>query len=338
MIGPGVNFKTLDVRHRIMNKITNYLKFWCPPLWIVRMKLRIFAIARFLFERYPLADKSGSLSCQPVFIIGAGRSGTTLLRSMLAAGNQIAIPPESQVIHRLPARFQTWQGLGWTGLVNLVIAEVESHFDFYLWKTNMAPAYIKANNLPRKEKSLARVIDIIFTTYAIEQFPDAKMWGDQSPIHTLFLPNLLAVFPDAKFINLIRDGRDVVSSYVKMHGDSILGESIYRWRESILRVKKVQKRIAGENFLDLKYEDLVLEPESALRKVSGFLGIEYSESMLDYWKLDTTVESKVYGHHQNLQKPVFTSSIGAWKTRLSEEQQRITINELSTLLSELGYE
>jgi len=320
-----------------MNRIGFLLKYWCPPLWIVKVKLIAFAVFHYLFERYPLADKTNSLSCQPVFIIGAGRSGTTLLRSMLAAGSQIAIPPESQIIHRLPARFQTWHGLGWTGLVNLVIAEVESHFDFYLWKTNMAPAYIEAINLSRNERSLAKVIDIIFTTYAREQFPDARIWGDQSPIHTLFLPNILAVFPNAKFINLIRDGRDVVSSYVKMNGDIWLNESIYRWKESILRVKKMRKKIKDENFLDLKYEDLVLDPDTALRKVSYFIGVDYSNSMLDYWKMDSTVESKIYGHHQNLQKPVFTSSIGAWKTRLSEEQQKIANNELSGLLSELGY-
>jgi len=257
---------------------------------------------------------------------------------MLVASGQIAIPPETQIIHKLPARFHVRHGLGWEGLVKSLIPEFESHKHFYLWKSNMAPAYASAMKVPKKERSLARLIDVIFNTYATEQFPEAKIWGDQSPIHTFFLPNILSIFPNARFIHLIRDGRDVVASLIKMNGDSSLHESIYRWKESILRVKKMRNRIRDANYLELKYEELVSDPETALRKVSTFLGIAYSNTMLDYWKLDSTVESKVYGHHHNLQKPVFTSSIGAWKTRLSEEQQKITSNELSGLLSELGYE
>jgi len=320
-----------------MNKLEYYIKYWCPPLWVVRAKLRIFSFAHFLFERYTLSDKANVIANQPVFIIGAGRSGTTLLRSMLVASGQIAIPPETQIIHKLPARFQVRRGLGWEGLVKSLIPEFESHKHFYLWKSNLASAYTNAMKLPKNERSLAKLIDVIYKTYAAEQFPEATFWGDQSPIHTFFLPNILSIFPNAKFVHLIRDGRDVVASLIKMNGDASLYESIYRWKESIFRVKKMRRKIKDVNYLEVKYEELVSDPETALRKVSDFIGIAYSNTMLDYWKLESTVENKVYEHHHNLQKPVFTSSIGAWKTRLTDEQQRITSHELSGLLSELGY-
>ena len=76
-------------------------KYRYTPVFQARVENTWSGIARKLFNRYPLSDHKGTLSCQPVFVISAGRSGTTLLRSMLAASFQIAIPPETQIIHLL---------------------------------------------------------------------------------------------------------------------------------------------------------------------------------------------------------------------------------------------
>ena len=298
-------------------------KYWCPPLWLKGLIKKAGNLYRSAVNHYPLSDQANSLSCQPVFIISAGRSGTTLLRSMLVAGGSVAIPPEIQVIHNLPVKFYTLQGLNWEGLTKALIAEFESHPQFGLWNTNMVPAYQKVINLPKNERSLARLIDEVFITYSMQQFPKAYIWGDQSPIHTMYLPYIEKIFPDAKYIHLLRDGRDVIASFVEKFGPVYLDEAIYRWRISIKNAQKLGMKIRADQFLEIRYENLVKEPESTLGSICKFIDIPYSSNMLDYWKLDTTIEGKRFYAHRNLNKPVFTSSIGSWQKRLSDEQKKI---------------
>jgi hypothetical protein len=81
----------------------------------------------------------------------------------------------------------------------------------------------------------------------------------------------------------------------------------------------------------------VREPEPTLQKVCDFIGIEYTQRMLDYWKLPTTIEHKYKSFHENLGKPVFDSSIGKWRERLTAPQQEYVMQQLTTELRELGY-
>jgi protein-tyrosine sulfotransferase len=308
------------------------------PLWLKTLERITGSLASGIFHRYPLADQAGSLSCQPLLIISSGRSGTTLLRSMLVAGGQIAIPPETQFLHRLPVKFLSAQGLGWQDLCHLVISSFESHHHYFQWETNLYSAYNRTMSLPEKERSLARIIDIVFTTYAEQRFPAATVWGDQSPVHTFYLSWIKPVFPRAKFLHLVRDGRDVISSMVERRGPAYLEEAVYRWMKSIECVRTLRKSSDSSQLLEVRYEDLVSQPTETLRKVSEYAGITYSPKMLDYWKLPSTIEYKYHVHHRNLSRPVFASSVGKWRDRLTPEQQKYVMSRVSTLLESLGYE
>lgn len=312
-------------------------KYSHPHLWIKTLVTMMRSVVRGVLERYPLADGAGSLSCEPLLIISAGRSGTTLLRSMLVAGGQIAIPPETQILHKLPVKFLSTQGLGWDDLSRLVISSFESHPLFHEWDASLHPAYERAIALPQKERSLVRLIDIVYTTYAAQKFPAATMWGDQSPLHTLFLPWIQPIFPKAKYLHLLRDGRDVVASAVEKEGPANLAPATYRWAKSIECVAKLRNDLGDNQLLEIRYEDLVMHPEQTLQSVSNYAGISYSQKMLDYWKLPSTVEHKYHEHHRNLNQPVFTASIGKWKERLTQEQQRYVLGKISKLLENLGY-
>jgi len=294
-------------------------------------------VYRSIFERYPFSDQANSLSCDPLFIISAGRSGTTLLRSMLVASGLIAIPPETQILQDLVLKFNTMQGLGWEEITRLFIAEFESHHYFKLWSSDLSPVYQTVLHFPENERSLARLIDEVYKTYAAQQFPNALVWGDQSPIYTFYFPYIKKVFPDARYLHLVRDGRDVIASLIKKDGQDYFHEAIYRWKESIKRSRKLQHEVGSDKFMEIKYENLVNEPETTLKLISGFIGIEYNSKMLDYWKLDSTVESKFYKFHRNLEKPVFTSSIGGWKNKLSAEQKKLLDTEIKIILNDLEY-
>lgn len=311
-------------------------KYACPPLGVSVLKKHLGILTRTFSKHFPLTDRI-ERERQPLFIISSGRSGTTLMRSMLVAGGQVAIPGETQVLQSLPIKWKALQGLGWQDLCRLMIAEFDSHPNFKMWEINLAPTYEKVLCLPENERSLARVVDEVFMAYAAEKFPEARLWGDQSPINTFFLPYVQHVFPKGRFIHMLRDGRDVISSMVERHGAGHLDEAIYRWTESIRRTDAFQKKVPADQYLEVRYEKLVQAPEETLQGICCFLKIDYQPQMLDYYKLPTTMEHKYKSFHKNLGKPVFASSVGKWRERLTPDQQQIVLQAITPTLQHLGY-
>lgn len=312
-------------------------KYLCPPFWLYTLlKQGLFGL-RSLQTRYPLADDEIFTDRQPVFVLGAGRSGTTLLRSMLTASRQIAIPVEMHVLYTLPVKFRAYQGMGWEDISRLMIAEMESHHFFHLWEINLTDTYQKIVTLPENERSLARIIDEVYMSYAAQKFPDAKTWGDQSPINTFFWPYIHRVFPQAKYIHMLRDGRDVIASWLKLHGEDFLTEATYRWKTSIQRAIALKKAVGSNQYLEIRYEDLVQHSEEKLSQICNFINIVFTPEMLDYYKLPSTIEHKHHFYHQNLSKPVFTSSIGKWREQLTEDQQHYVLKNITNELMQSGY-
>jgi hypothetical protein len=319
---------------RLENAIRRQLRYRYIPTWLNGVIDRSLQVRR-AFQRYPLADRVDSLSCRPLFIVSAGRSGTTLLRSMLVAGGQIAIPPETWVIPVAVRRFLSLRHLGWADMGRLVISLFESTAHFHLWQTNLHPVYQAVLTMPEPERSLARIIDEVFKCYADQQFPEALLWGDQSPGNTLHLPRVYCTFPRARYLHLVRDGRDAIASMAEK-GDG-LEMSVRRWKTSVKQAETLRSRLDHQQYLEIRYETLVRESAKTLDKICRFLGIEYQSSMLEFWRMPTTLEHQMYEHHRNLAKPIFTDSIGRWTERLSLEEQQYVTSHIADWLQSLGY-
>lgn len=304
------------------------------PLWA----LRFFHLGQYLltaYRRYPFADTTSHLSCQPIFIIGPGRSGTTLLRSMLVAGKQIAIPPETYVIGPSIWKFASYN-LSWNDTARLIIALFESHIQFRWWDVNLYPAYQRAINIKPSERSLARIIDEVFKCYGEQKFPDATIWGDQSPINTFHLARIDKTFPQGKYIHMLRDGRDAIASFVDIGLELEIATN--RWIEGVKHSRRLGAKIGEDRFLEVRYEQLVTEPLSILQRVCEFVGIAFDPKMLEFWRQPTTLEHRYRNRHKNLSRPISSSSIGRWRERLSKEQQVYVNMKTSELLSYLDYD
>lgn len=305
------------------------------PVGVASWLYNIQRTARLLVptSRYPLADPANTLTCQPLIFVSAGRSGTTLLRSMLVMGQQIAIPPEGFAIPYAALQYQAMQEQSWYNLTRLIVSLFEAPAHFSTWDMNMQPLYSATRSLPKDERSLARILDIIYAHYGRMHFPQATMWGDQSIENARRLRWVMAVFPDAKYLSILRDGRDVVASYMEM------GRGFHwamdRWHSSVQAARYAQQHLPSTNFLEIRYEDLTTDPSTVLRQISSFAGIDYNEAMLDYWQSETTEKDQKV--HPNLGKPLFQSSVGRWKERISPEQADEMKAHLGPMLAELGY-
>lgn len=305
------------------------------PLWLIGLgDLSLSFLDR--VNKYSLIDQANSISCEPLFIISAGRSGTTLLRSMLVIGKEISIPPESYII---PTSIRTYHmgqiRKSWSDICRYIVSLFENHPSISLWNVDFSPVYQILASLPDGERSLARIIDEVFMHYAGQHFPGVKLWGDQTPLNTLYLPWIRRTFPNAKYLHLVRDGRDTIASYIDK-GETVERAS-RRWILSVQQARKLAQQLDRKQFLEVKYESLVRNPDKTLSIICNFVGINYQSTMLDFWREPTTIEHRYLAHHKNLAKPLFTDSIGRWRERLTRNEQSYVIAKTSSLLQEFGY-
>ena len=155
-------------------------------------------------------------------------------------------------------------------------------------------------------------------------------------MNTLYLNWIGDVFPQSKFIHIIRDGRDVASSYLKMERYDTILEAANRWTNSIELAQAFGSKIK-DNYMEIRYEDLVTHPDKSIKKVCDFLDVVYNSDMLDHISQVEKLGDTDKSHHANLSKPISSESIGKWKHNLSESDQESITRLLQNPLRRLGY-
>lgn len=287
-----------------------------------------------LFNKYPLNSPKDH---SPVFIIGAGRSGTTLLRTILNNHPKIIIPPESFGFRNGLIKFKCLQHLSWNTLAEKVIKNYENGKEFFLWEMELSDVYKKANSLENSERTLADLIHLIFQEYLNAKDPSAKIWGDKTPLNTYYLDWVYKTFPNAKFINMIRDGRDVVSSLKKAQLTNIQNGCL-RWNLAINISRNMESKMKSNQFINIFYEDLVSNPKQTINSICNFLELSFEDKLL--CNADSTPKMQdvnYYEHFKNLLNPINNNSIGKWEKNLSTIDQKLVKKRLSINLKELGY-
>jgi hypothetical protein len=197
----------------------------------------------------------------PVFLIGAERSGTTLLRLMLDGHPQIAWPCEFDYALEWPAT-RTGE---WPDLVDFWSSLAESR------QARQAEVAIDASlAFPDLMRSLYE--QLARRTYK-------PVVGVTAHRH---YERLLKLWPNARFIYLLRDGRDVARSHVEMGWTGNVWAAAPVWRDAEREWRRVSTFVPHENRLELRYEDLVRSPQRELTRVCAFLDLPYASEMLAY--------------------------------------------------------
>jgi len=286
---------------------------------------------RFFFNRWKL---NSILSCKPFFIVGAGRSGNTLLRAILCGHKDIGIPPESYIIGPAIIEWLKNNYLRWENLVSLILGQIATHEEFDTWEIDLNKIAGELRKLPDNRKSFAAIIDKLYCVYNAKYFPGAKRWGDKTPLNTFYLEWIERAFPDAQFIIMIRDGRDSASSYYKTGLVKDIEDGCRIWNDAMACVE----RLDPKKSIRIKYERLVNNTEFEIRKVCSFLKIEFQSEMLDHTKrfydLGDVPKRK---HHKNLLLPITNKNIGKWKKDLTEKEKKVIDILLSETLTKHGY-
>jgi sulfotransferase family protein len=281
-----------------------------------------------------ISYKKNEIESVPFFIFGAQRSGTTLLRLMLNAHSKVAIPEEGGFWMPLLRKFKkNFNKRIKSTELEKYIEYINNSPQYKLWCNDDSNSF--ENIKKKKEVTLSYIMSTVYENYAKSK--NKILWGDKTPSFFRMIPVLSKLFPNAKYIHIYRDGRDVYLSWqaidkTKRNISLIALEWVYKLK----RARKDLENIDSKKVIEVKYESLVSKPEENLKKICNFISIEYEETMLDFWKSSNQF---IGAHHSKLiNSPVSLSSVAKWKKKLSNRQISKFEIIAGKILKENGYE
>jgi len=286
------------------------------------------------------------------FIVGVGHSGTTLLRLMLDAHPELAIPPETNFLPELIDL--TRGGEASPEQVTRLLTEHRRWGDFGLEAEQLHGRLRAAGRLT--PRAAARCF---YELYAEGQ--GKPRWGDKSPRYAGKMVKLGRNLPEARFIHLIRDGRDVALSRLRKRGDdpAQVADAARKWRNRILRARKRSPKVS--HYTEARFEELVADTEPTLRRICEFSQLEWDPAVLDYHERseermaemahalpakdgrkrqasEAVLAERRAKRHQLVTEPPRPERLEVWRRKMTPECLAAFEAEAGDLLSELGYE
>ncbi|MFF2518679.1 sulfotransferase family protein [Streptomyces sp. NPDC058086] len=164
-------------------------------------------------------------------------------------------------------------------------------------------------------------------------------WGDKRPAYALHVAEILRLFPDAQFVHLVRDGRDCAASLLRMpwwHRG--FDEAVAIWAQVVDTTRTYARELGPDSWYQLRFEDLVADPESQLRGVCGFLGEETPPGRPSRTASPGLAVPARKTWHRRTHGALDTSRAGAWTTRLTPDQIRLREAVSGERLTSYGYE
>ena len=266
--------------------------------------------------------------------MGCPRSGTTLLQTLLDAHPNIAIPPESHLFRRFAPLFPRYGDLQEESNRKLLVKDLLNDVRIREWHLELSVEEFCAR---LKNYSLREIVSVLFEAYAEKE---GKIhWGDKTPSNVLFLPQIKSLFPEAKVIHLVRDGRDVAESLSRaLFGTKSIDTIAYRWKESILAFRQFVARFGQEDSIEVKYEDLANDPQHEISKILDFF--EEGDLKIGNGIPDTPTRSyyiQKYPVHQMLREPVSNRKVGIFLKKMKSRKIEIFETIAGNLLESYGY-
>jgi Sulfotransferase family len=284
--------------------------------------------------RVPLrADESATAA--PFFIVGSGRCGSTLLRVMLASHSRLTIPPETWYLIPLVKRFSVDRLLN-ADEVESAVAIITSD---YRWPDMKLDAQEFRREVSRLTEPYIR--DLVEVVYRWHMHAEGKVrWGDKTPVYIEIVPELARMFPNSRFIHLIRDGHDVAKSFLDTGwGGRWLHDKTREWTKALEYQRRWARSEFRDRILDVRYEDFVLDMEATLRKICRFIGEEFEPQMLSWeGKVDDQVPAREQVRHTKLKQRVGPEGLARWKREMSARQTFVCEAFMGSHLARLGYE
>lgn len=291
------------------------------------------------------AAKRGAGELPAAFVVGVNRSGTTLLRMMLDAHPELTMPPET---HFVPELIDVAEAGGAAPEDLLAtITKQREWGDFGIGEEQLLEAFRAIEPL-----NAGDALRAFYSLYAERQ--GKPRFGEKTPIYVKSIRKISRALPEARFVHVIRDGRDVALSIrdraVKEHPIDKIAE---RWVRRIGQARRQSKRVP--HYKEIRYEQLILDTEPTLHEVCEFYELPWDDAVLDYHRRSAdrleemkrelpadgkrttlSVERRMQTHARTTQAPD-PSRVSRWREQMDAEDRRLFESIAGELLSELGY-
>ena len=293
-----------------------------------------------LFRR---KTKAGAEAPFP-FVVGMNRSGTTLLRMMLDAHPELTIPPETHFVPDLIRAVRR------DGTPEAALAAMKAHREWedFSFADAEALAWLRA-----ADGDPGEAVRGFYRAYAARQ--GKPRWGEKTPRYVVKMRQIQRALPEARFVHVIRDGRDVALSVLDRTVRDIDAQHVAkRWMRKIETAREVAPKLS--HYGEIRYEDLIVDTEPTLRRVCDLIELEFDPAMLDYHErssdrlsemaralpaderyADLSVERRMATHAMTT-KPPDADRVSRWKRQMSEPDRVEFEKVAGGMLDELGYE
>ncbi|EGK87148.1 polysaccharide deacetylase [Microcoleus vaginatus PCC 9802] len=261
-----------------------------------------------------------------IFLVGAPRSGTTILQSLLAAHPEVISFPESKFFHYL--LYDQFAGK--------LPGRMEAFFKDEIKRPELLKDFDDTQTVEAKASWFVRVLDGL----AAEQ--KKSIWLEKTPEHIYFIDDIQRFLPDAKFIHILRNGMDTIASmyeatrnFNELWGAGWdLNHCIDRWEHAMLTSHKYINKL---NHILVKYEDLLDNKTQVLGKICNFMGIEYDDRMLVNYQEKAANLSLNLPWHKGIERDVKSSNVHKYHKIFTRKEIRYILDKIQRVNEEMAW-
>jgi len=273
----------------------------------------------------------------PIFIIGTERSGTNLLRLILNAHSAIAVPHPPHIMKFFQPLLPRYGNLAKDGNFRRLIADVCRMVELHPYPWEIIPDRERIFH----EAAARELLCVYFAIYnQYREQTGKERWCCKSTFMIEHVADILRFYPQARFIFMVRDGRDVaVSAKNSIFNHYHVYYSARRWQHEQRIGLNLLQALPAEQLMLLRYEELLAAPVETVKRLCDFLAVPYSEKMLEYHRFQEAKKSAGLSiSWENTAKPVLGENRGKFRNLLTTQEILQFEVIAAAELRELGYQ
>ncbi|MHC4307726.1 MAG: sulfotransferase family protein [Planctomycetota bacterium] len=259
----------------------------------------------------------------PVFIVGMNGSGTTMLADCLGNHPDLYVfPYETRILPHFISRMKFYGNLSEESSRRKLANALGRSFAF--WRANNNKQVI-LDDESLKQPGFSGVVDSLYRYFSASE--GKTRWGDKSPMYLQHVSLLATHFPEARFVHIYRDGRDVAQSFHRRWKKDPR-RTIYRWKKIVGTGLDQGHGLGSHRYMKVKYESLTADPEAQMKEICEFLALDFDPSLL---------VSSMRQMDPEIQTDTIIHNTGKWREYFTEKQKEELELIAGRFLCELGY-
>lgn len=272
-----------------------------------------------------------------LFLSGNQRSGKTLLQLILCSHPEITISPGTNVIAKVLYGMRRDRPLD-ADQLREVRRTLQKDRKFKAWRVDHRVYQERVAKYGGELRVTTKdVVEDLMSFFRDQTKPGARYVGNKKGCYCKEGDLVKRVFPDAKLVFIVRDGRGAVSSMLETQPEHDIYSASLTWMMKARRIRELAAEMPKDVFV-VRYESLVSDPVRMCHDLCAFLGLDYTDAMLANYRTNDAIRHQTDTTHHETYEAITTSMIDEWKTHLRPEQIEIVEGITGDELVQHGYE